>query len=548
MRQSKERTRGDAASRNRNNTNSPTTLCVRILFVSLIVGCLIQIAQNALYFFPGCDNLYYTDVDEDVDADGRRSSNLRPHEHTYNRDYYNHNHHHHHNNNHHKPLPKIAIATIYRKEQERIDTTITDKARCAQYGVRELPQSKKHKKRIFFGSMLANENTEVIAAHAIEVYNKYDVVALVESNTTHSGVPRDMFYGPGSLNERILTESEMFGTIDKTKVVVDYWLEDMPNLYDMAREVEQRNTIWKIWVDQGMTEYDIGIMADLDEIVSRDFLNALQVCDFPETRFHPKERPTCQAPKMILSSIQFEGSPLCINELEWYHPDLILGSCVAGVGDPSGRVIPERTDQKSHGSRHSKTLGHRTDEWGMTDIHSYPKDVVENNRFPLWDGRDIREVSGSEKDLMNFADKENLGMGTTAVFGAAYHLHNWFQDTQVLRHKYFTYGHADEHALTLKLSDFHGDVNLMVRCARGLGNNIKVREEGDPNNVNYYENNTVLPEGSDSIFSFGGNRPIFFVNRTYVEERHALVQRMIAADEAKHGTIYNESKSEWRTK
>lgn len=525
--------RGDAASRQ----NWNTVLCLRVLFVCLIAGSLVQIAQHGSKILPRCDPIYYVSDGEhsnlrqhDPDAPLQKAQNQLAETRTSLQE----------EEQPQQRLPKMAIEPLYKREQERIDTGMTDDARCAQYGVSVLPEEERHTKRIFFGSMLANENPEVIVAHAVEVYNKYDIIALVESNTTHSGTPRPMSYGPGSMNARLLQESEIFGA--NTKVVIDYWLEDMPFLYEMDREIEQRNTIWKIWLQQGMTERDIGVMADLDEIVSRDFLNALQVCDFPQTRF--RERPSCQAPKLILSAIQFEGSPLCINEREWYHPDLIIGACIAGVGDPSGRVTPER-DFSLPGSN-AKTLGYRLEEWGLEDFHNYPKDIVENKRFPLWDGRDIREVAGYEGDLMNFVDREKLAKGKPAVFGAAYHLHNWFTDMEVLRHKYTTYGHADRDAISMPLTDFAGDVNMMVRCARGLGNQIKVKEKDDPNEVEYYENNHLLPESSDdhSMFSLGGNRPIYFVNRTYVQERHAQVQQMIAADEATYGTIYkNEASS-----
>jgi len=67
-----------------------------------------------------------------------------------------------------------------------------------------------------------------------------------------------------------------------------------------------------------MRPQDIGVMADLDEVVSRDFLNALHVCDFPLFRYkedpEKRIRPDCQKPKMVLSTIQFEGSPGCIKK------------------------------------------------------------------------------------------------------------------------------------------------------------------------------------------------------------------------------------------
>ena len=42
------------------------------------------------------------------------------------------------------------------------------------------------------------------------------------------------------------------------------------------------------------------------------------------------------------------------------------------------------------------------------------------------------------------------------------------------------------------------------------------------------------------MFSLGGNRPIYFQNKDYVRERHALVQEIIKSDEEKYGTIYPE--------
>ena len=439
------------------------------------------------------------------------------------------------------PIPIIKIDNLYRQEQDRIDG-LDDASRCERYGVEPLPDDQKNKRRIFFGTMLADENPEVIAAHAIEAYDKYAVLAFVESNTTYSATPRRLNYAPGSMNRRYLQESQMFGS--KTKVVFDYWLEDMPQLMWMEREVEQRNSIWKLWVDHGMTERDVGILADIDEIPSRDFLNAVLVCDFPKLRYDPEIRPNCRMPKMSLSTIQFEASPLCIKKWEWFHPDMILGSCIAGVGDPSGRVIPERS--LSVKGRDAKTLGYRSQDWGLWDPNRFPKDVIENDRYPLWDGRDFREVNGNDQPLINNVHATDLGHPETAAIGTAYHLHNWFTDMTTFRNKYYTYGHSIDSAMEDRLSELDTDTDLMVRCVHGHGNKYawRWRDEGQ-----YYENNTLLPEGEDEMFSLGGNRPIFFLNRTYIVERHALVKQMIRDDEAKYGTVYtNKEKLETREK
>ena len=149
-------------------------------------------------------------------------------------------------------IPKFVVDPLFQHEQERIDHGMTPEVRCQQFGVAALPLEKQHTRRLFFGSMLANENSEVLIAHAIEVYNKYDVIALVESNTTHFHTPRAMNYPPNSYAARTLLDSDLFGSATNTKLYIDYWLEDEPLLTHMHREQEQRNTIWKRWVAAGM--------------------------------------------------------------------------------------------------------------------------------------------------------------------------------------------------------------------------------------------------------------------------------------------------------
>jgi hypothetical protein len=270
-------------------------------------------------------------------------------------------------------IESFYIDDFYRDLHQQIDS-IPPIARCAAVGVE--PQNELTPRRIFFGSMLADENMDVIKVMAIETHGIYEVMALVESNTTYMGTPRKLRFR-GTPEADLLQHSNMFG--NQTRVIVDYWLEDMPDLKGMVREVEQRNSIVKIWKEAGMTERDVAVLADLDEIVSRDFLRALQVCDFPQLRLQ-RDQPSCQAPKLVLSTIQFEASPFCIKRNEWYHPDVILvstdnrsrklliaissnvclvspsldrnkGQCIEGIGDPSERVVPLREFRRKYGGR-----------------------------------------------------------------------------------------------------------------------------------------------------------------------------------------------------
>jgi hypothetical protein len=216
-------------------------------------------------------------------------------------------------------IKPFHIDTIYRDVHQLIDSTPSNE-RCAAFGLE--PHNDTSPRRIFFGSMIADENMDVLTVSAIETHGIFEVVALVESNTTYKATPRTMRFRDTPEAE-LLQHSNMFG--NQTRVIIDYWLEDMPDLIWMDREAEQRSTITTIWKEAGMMERDIGIVADIDEIVSRDFLVALQVCDFPQLRLQ-LDQPSCQTPKIVLSTIQFEGSPFCIKDNNWFHPDVILVS------------------------------------------------------------------------------------------------------------------------------------------------------------------------------------------------------------------------------
>jgi hypothetical protein len=312
------------------------------------------------------------------------------------------------------------------------------------------------------------------------------------------------------------------------------WLYDWPDLRELDREVEQRNTVVDLWMNAGMTRDDVGIVADIDEIVSRDFLRAVRVCDFPKLRRQDDEvntPPPCKLPKMVLSAISFESTPLCIKEREWYHPDVILGQCLEGVGDPTGRTVPVR--------EHKRQYGNRKLSWGKYDPNNYPPEVLSSSSglYPLFSGRDIRTVVGPTDPLTNHVDRP--GHGVDAAWGVAFHLHNWFDgiDMDGVRQKYLTYGHPKPGAKDRPLRTFDDDLDLLVRCVHGLGNDEVSVTNGTtkppPSLEKYYH---ILPESNDR--TIGGNRPIYFLNTTYVQQRHRHVTEMIRRDELKYGPSY----------
>jgi hypothetical protein len=200
--------------------------------------------------------------------------------------------------------------------------------------------------------------------------------------------------------------------------------------------------------------------------------------------------------------------------------DLKKGQCIEGIGNPSERVVPLRKFRGKYGER--------TATYGMSDYKNYPKHVLESKKFPLWSGHDIRTVSGTGDLLTTY--KQTPGHGVTAAYGVAYHLHNWFDDLETLRHKYATNGEGQKSAWTKHLSDIEKDLDLMVKCVRNLPNNIST------NHHSYFEHT----DADVGAFwkNFGGPRPLYFRNETYVRERHSAVRRMVAEDESKYGSRY----------
>lgn len=401
-------------------------------------------------------------------------------------------------------VPLFQVDPLYQAEHNRIDNE-KPKIRCARYGLTPYhgPQ-----RRIFYGTMISDENWEVFRMNAIEVYGVYHAAAFVESNTTHTVTPRKLRF-KDSEERDLLVESGMFGT--NTKIYLEYWLEDRPDLREMDRESEQRNTIVKIWKDAGMQPEDVALMADVDEVFSRDFLRAIQTCDFPELR--PGQ--DCHKPKICPTSLSFESSPYCFKKKEWFHPDIISGQCVDGIGDPTERVVPLRT--------HRRQYGERDKAYGRYNFDLYPDEVVKSGRYPLFNGPDIRTVHGDRG--VPYTLKDRPGDQVTGAYGVAFHFHNWFTDLKMVRNKYLTYAHFDRDIMSKTMSQASEDLDVYVRCVKGLDNNANP--------------NTDMREYYLEGWNIEGPRPIFFLNKTYTEERHRLVKEMLVVDEEKYGSSYD---------
>ena len=213
-----------------------------------------------------------------------------------------------------------------------------EKKRCASYNF-AFPDTTKplKRRRLFYGALISGDSKEVIKATSMEQYNIFHTVSLIESNTTQSLFPKEWrFFGSENATKEVNWLYQIFGP--KTKVSIDYYVTtqrkkvskgDLISDRPMLVEFLQREGHAYRWNFNGMRPDDVAIVTDIDETFSRDFLRALQICDIRQ--FRPGQ--TCREPKVIGSTLIFEGSPECSWKISddlrytdsakgrvWYHP------------------------------------------------------------------------------------------------------------------------------------------------------------------------------------------------------------------------------------
>jgi hypothetical protein len=194
--------------------------------------------------------------------------------------------------------------------------------------------SRRVRRRLFLGSLIADDSWHALGALAIESYGLYEAVVFVESNRTQTGIPRELRFANGTTERKILVESGLFGP--NTPVFVENFVNEKNVGYGIMREQMQRGLILDTWKKVGMTKDDIGVLTDADECLTRDFLRAMQICELPHLN---PETQNCHTAKLISASMVFEGSPECMTVTrKWMHPDLILGKCIEGIGDDAYRL------------------------------------------------------------------------------------------------------------------------------------------------------------------------------------------------------------------
>lgn len=416
-----------------------------------------------------------------------------------------------------RPIPDLQI----KHDNER--------ERCSRYGLTYTPGTPRRK--IYWGASIADDTWHIIATQAIEQYGLFDTVAFVESNRTSMGNPRSLRFDDGSDNKKQLMN--MFG--EDVRVSVDYYINEdegqSDQLVSLEREHAQRALILERWKMNGMTQHDIGYLSDTDELFSRDFLRAMQICNVPQFRSEGKHgHLNCAQPKVYGLVTIFEGSPDCVSAEEIYHPALMIGACIHGIGNSSLHATPTRNNDREY-------------SWRTNDytFHSYysalhdknnppqPKTLPSNVYFPLFNAADFRRTPGGY-----FYGNDNVPLYI------GYHVHNFFDDISIMRQKYLTYGHAQVDALTKPLGDLNREVNLMVRCAV----NEEEDDAMDGSVMTKYKtkderrNHAILRRKGGLNFLKvanygydGGAVPLAFRIQEYVNSRHAEMVDMVRKDE-----------------
>jgi len=355
------------------------------------------------------------------------------------------------------PFPPPVLPILYgdsvgsermllREAQRPRETAVRDagvdpeaeRDRCRRYGLGY--SNRTARRRVFYGGSIADDPWAALAAQGIEHRDVFHAVVFAESNRTPTLASRDWRFGDGSENLRALRRA--FG--DETLVHVDRYVQEggWPRGYGF--EGQQQGAVIRGWKERGMTEDDVGFLGDPDELMTRDFVRAMQICDVREFDDHRN----CNRARLSGSmSVAFEGAPGCLTLRSFRKPGMTIGRCIEGINaNPSLHAKPERT---------WKGIGWLSDGYGPPSYHKLPSNTT---HYPLYNAHDFRRVAG--------AAYRGGGYGQTAFHGhTAFHVHNFFSNPEVIRRKYLTYGEARKDASSVALGKLEDDVQTMVDCA-----------------------------------------------------------------------------------
>ena len=310
--------------------------------------------------------------------------------------------------------------SFFRELQEEIDNDSLE-ARCHRYGFAMTPPANKTlpklPRRIFFGSLLAEEPWELLQIVAAETHGIFEAMVFVEGNRTQMFYPREF----KRANEKHTAKmQEMFG-MPPGRLQIRKYVNENSQEDGLFREHLQRQEILRGWKELGMTGDDIGYITDADETFSRDFLRAVQFCPYVEAMDYESHKCLNVKAKIVGATQVFETSPTCVTEgRAWFHPDMIIGACVEEIGDSKVHPIAPRVSGYVRADGWGRDCN--TGEWEKSFGKLPNKDL-----HPLFSAGDFRSNCGGHC----YEAKKNLNRTKYSAF----HFHNFFAKFEATRRK-----------------------------------------------------------------------------------------------------------------
>jgi len=423
--------------------------------------------------------------------------------------------------------------------RRRIDD-LDPHVRCSRYGFAATPSQSQSthrpRRRIFYGALVASEPWELMRVVGAETYGLLSGVVLVEANRTQSGAPRPWRW---SATQRRLRR--LFGT---TTAVDVRQFRTASSLRGLEFEHAQRDDILRGWKALGMRPDDIGILADADEVLSRDFLQALRQCpnvpglewvdadadadsNTPTTSRKKTNPSGCRRRHVGIrgQGLVFEASPECITHSRVSkQPSALPGFCIQGIGEDDD---DEEEEEPATTRTTKQPRPNVRDANGLTRAKGFGGDgdwsqAIATGYYPKFNGADFRKLGGHYTPQVVPSWRRGHLQAYTA-----FHFHNFFAHPATVRFKYASYGHANPTAArTQPWEELHKDLQLASRCVQNQSDRI---ENDDPQSFRYQR----LKGGFDSLLP---NRPVYFEDPDYRRARHELVRSMIEQDEREYGS------------
>jgi len=320
----------------------------------------------------------------------------------------------------------------------------------------------------------------------------------------------------------------------------------------MFREHLMRQKVLETWKKLGMTREDIGLMLDVDEIPSREFLKAAQICLPADEKliqnnkfavdWRTDDKQTCYSPLLRLSLTMFEGSPKCIHKEEgkevgpryknkifkrFISTSMIIGACIEGIGNSTRHIKIPRVNKDIYGNYQggrTKGYGERRDYSKLIPEQKSSSDKTNNEKefkefyYPLYNSADFRQMfKVLTQPLWRFGASHG------------YHLHNFFDSADQIRFKYAHFGHVHDTAFSVPLGGLNADMSLFVKCAH---------------NISDAENRKKRINQTDLVSIVGGQRHmiedhleplVFHTLKGYVDARHEEMVALVEKDEEIYG-------------